>query len=109
MWSPEIEHREGPTVHRIFDALAEAVNDGTLAAGAQLPPHRELADSLGVALGTVSRAYALARERGLITGTVGRGTFVAAREPDSEDPSGDVDLSQNLIRWDPGESVAGLL
>jgi DNA-binding transcriptional MocR family regulator len=109
MWLPQIEHREGPTAQRILDALVEAVNEGTLSAGTQLPPHRELADSLGVALGTVSRAYALARDRGLITGTVGRGTFVAAREADSGDPSGDIDLSQNLIRWDPGESVAGLL
>ena len=109
MWIPELERRSGPTAQRIVDALLEAVNEGSLAPGAQLPPHRELADSLGVALGTVSRAYSLAKERGLITGTVGRGTFVAGREADAEDAGGEIDLSQNLIRWDPGESVAGLL
>src|SRR5690242_2941892 len=42
MWTPEIEHRGGATAHRIVDALAAAINEGDLAAGAQLPPHREL-------------------------------------------------------------------
>jgi DNA-binding transcriptional MocR family regulator len=57
----------------------------------------------------VSRAYALARERGLITGTVGRGTFVAAASDGEEDSGGEIDLTQNYVRWDPGESVAQLL
>jgi DNA-binding transcriptional MocR family regulator len=42
-----------------------------------LPTHRELAQTLGLNVGTVSRAYAEARRRGLIRGEVGRGTFVA--------------------------------
>ncbi|HEY7387966.1 MAG TPA: GntR family transcriptional regulator, partial [Bryobacteraceae bacterium] len=109
MWKPDIEHREGPPAQRIVEALAEAVNDGRLPVGAQLPPHRDLAESLGVAVGTVSRAYALARERGLITGTVGRGTFVAAASDGEEDSGGEIDLTQNYVRWDPGESVAQLL
>ncbi|HLK51204.1 MAG TPA: PLP-dependent aminotransferase family protein [Bryobacteraceae bacterium] len=109
MWRPDIERRSGPTAHRIVEALAEAVNAGSLAAGAQLPPHRELADTLGLSVGTVSRAYSLARERGLITGTVGRGTFVAARLDAPDDAAGELDLTQNFIRWDPGGAVAQLL
>ncbi len=107
MWLPEIAHRTGPVVARLVEALAEAVSDGRLAPGAQLPPHRELADALGVSVGTVTRAYSLARDRGLVTGTVGRGTFVAGGE--EADEAGEIDLSQNFIRWDPGESVAQLL
>ena len=109
MWLPVIEHRSGPAAHRLVEALAEAVNEGRLAAGAQLPPHRELADALGLSVGTVSRAYSLAKDRGLITGTVGRGTFVAAQGDETEDTSQELDLTQNFIRCDPGESVAQLL
>ncbi len=44
--------------------------------GSRLPTHRDLAKRLGVAVSTVSRAYAEATERGLIDGAVRRGTFV---------------------------------
>jgi DNA-binding transcriptional MocR family regulator len=109
MWRPEIIQRAGPVAHRLVDALAEAVNRGELAEGAQLPPHRELADALGLSVGTVSRAYSLAKDRGLITGAVGRGTFVAARGDEPDDGGGALDLTQNFIRWDPGGSVAQLV
>jgi len=107
MWLPDLEHRSGPMASRLVEALAEAINDGRLVAGTQLPPHRELADALKLSVGTVTRAYSLARDRGLISGTVGRGTFIAAG--DEGDESGEIDLRQNFIRWDPGESVAQLL
>lgn len=61
----------------ILDAVAEAVRSGRIAPGERLPPQRELAERFGVALGTVSRAYAEAARRGLVSGAVGRGTFVA--------------------------------
>lgn len=109
MWSPELTRRKGPTVRRLLEDLAEAIREGRLGPGTQLPPHRELADSLGISVGTVSRAYTLASEQGLITGTVGRGTFVASAGDPLEEPEGEIDLSQNFIRWDPGESVARLL
>ncbi len=109
MWLPDLEQYSGAMAQRIVDAMADGINRGELAEGVQLPPHRELADSLGLSVGTVSRAYAVARERGLIEGTVGRGTFVASRGDAIEEGGGEVDLSQNFIRWDPGESVAQLL
>jgi DNA-binding transcriptional MocR family regulator len=58
------------------EALAQDIGDGRLPAGTRLPPQRELAYRLGVTVGTVSRAYALAAQRGLVSGEVGRGTFV---------------------------------
>src|SRR5690606_1871443 len=54
---------------------------GALAEGAQLPPVRELAWKAGVTPGTVARAYGIVTAEGLLEGTVGRGTFVAARAP----------------------------
>jgi len=70
----------------LADTLEQAIRSGRLIAGAQLPTHRELSKRLGVAVSTVSRAYAEAGRRGLIGGTVGRGTFVLAidRENDLE-------------------------
>ena len=41
-----------------------------------MPPQRNLAFDIGVTIGTIGRAYHLVRERGLVTGEVGRGTYV---------------------------------
>lgn len=78
-WSPSIPDGDGPLWHRLADALATDVQQGALRTGTRLPPHRELAHSLGVAVGTVSRAYSEAEHRGLVESHVGRGTFVIAR------------------------------
>jgi DNA-binding transcriptional MocR family regulator len=61
----------------IVDAIAAAIQSNKARPGQRLPTQRELARRFGVALGTVSRAYAEAARRGLVSGTVGRGTFVA--------------------------------
>ncbi len=52
---------------------------GLVKPGARLLPQRELAELLGISVGTVSKAYAEAEQRGLISGEVGRGTFVLPR------------------------------
>lgn len=75
-WTPVIDDRSGPRYEAIVRSLEEALAGGELAPGDRLPPQRELADALDLALGTVTRAYAEARERGLVEATVGRGTFV---------------------------------
>jgi DNA-binding transcriptional MocR family regulator len=87
------------------EAVSNAIQDGTLAAGAQLPPHRELAHALRLSVGTVSRAYAMARDRGLLTGTVGRGTFVAAAATRPEQDAGPINLTVNFLRWDAKDPV----
>src|SRR5918995_7464509 len=76
MWLPELEGRDGSRYRALVDALAQDVAEGRLPAGTRLPPQRDLAYRLGVTVRTVSRAYALAAQRGLVTGEVGRGTFV---------------------------------
>ena len=53
---------------------------GHLVDGAKLPPQRNLAFDIGVTIGTISRAYALLHERGLVSGEVGRGTYVLSRK-----------------------------
>lgn len=73
----EDEATTGPVYRRIAEAIATAVTTGRLSAGDRLPTHRELARELGVAVPTVSRAYREAEQQGLISSTVGRGTFVS--------------------------------
>ena len=72
----DISTRPGPRYRAIADALRDALKMGSLAPGAKLPPLRDLAYALGVTVGTVSRAYALAASRGEVAGEVGRGTYV---------------------------------
>ncbi len=92
-WAPRLTGRKGPRYLAIVEALAEDFAAGELRDGSRLPTHRELAERLGVTVGTVSRAYAEAARRGLVSGEVGRGTFVRTfADPDDE---GVVDLGQN--------------
>jgi len=96
MWPPSDLAGAGPRYARLTEALAGAIAAGRLKPGERLPTHRDLADRLGVTVGTVSRAYAEAAERGLVSGEVGRGTFVrAAVERPGRREAGVVDLSAN--------------
>jgi DNA-binding transcriptional MocR family regulator len=69
---------------RLANRIEDDIASGALPLGAKLPPQRNLAFDIGVTIGTVGRAYALARERGLVSGEVGRGTYVLGHEtPDA--------------------------
>lgn len=63
--------------HQIADGIRRALVQGSLEPGDRLPPGRELAESLGVNLETVQRAYRLLVEDGIVTSRVGRGTRVS--------------------------------
>lgn len=80
-WRPIVDDSPTPLWSRLVDRLAEDIAAGRLRSGMRLPPHRELAFTLGVAIGTISRAYAEAERRGLVASHVGRGTYVADRRP----------------------------
>ncbi len=98
-WTPDLRGRKGPVYLAIAEALAEDAAGGRVPSGARLPTHRELALRLGVTVGTVTRAYAEAARRGLVTGEVGRGTFACGSPTpfgEGESPAGAfVDLSLN--------------
>ncbi len=78
IWTPAIDAIPGPRYQAIASAIADAIEQGALKPGDRLPPHRDLAWRLGVTVGTVSRGYMLAEQKGLVVGEVGRGTFVRA-------------------------------
>lgn len=65
-----------PIYVQVADFVAARIDSGELPHGGKLPAERDLASMLGVAYETVRRATALLRERGLITTTQGRGTYI---------------------------------
>ncbi|MCG6857717.1 MAG: GntR family transcriptional regulator, partial [Salaquimonas sp.] len=75
-WLPDLSQGEGPLYLRLADRIESDIGEGVLGPGVKLPPQRDLAFDIGVTVGTVGRAYALLRQRGLVTGEVGRGTYV---------------------------------
>ncbi|HYE00806.1 MAG TPA: PLP-dependent aminotransferase family protein [Alphaproteobacteria bacterium] len=75
-WRPNLTGRSGPRYLAIADALEADIASGRAPLGARLPTHRDLAQHLGVTVGTITRAYTEAERRGLVSGEVGRGTFV---------------------------------
>lgn len=106
----------GRTRYRaLAETIAAAIADGRLKAGEQLPTHRALAERLDVSIGTVTRAYAEAERRGLVSGEVGRGTFVRAVVPRSTEWGGEpgdpemLDLSLALPWVLPGGEEGRLL
>jgi len=76
IWTPDLTAYQGPRYLAIADALAADLAGGKIAAGTKLPTHRDLAYQLGLTVGTISRAYAEAKQRGLTSGEVGRGTYI---------------------------------
>ena len=61
---------------QLVDTLAAEIREGRLAPGTRLPTHRELAAREGLALVTATRVYAELEAMGLVSGEIGRGTFV---------------------------------
>jgi DNA-binding transcriptional MocR family regulator len=80
MWKPTFSNREQPLYLAIANSIADDIASGKLSDGERLPPQRDLADELRVALTTVTRAYTEAERRGLVSGEVGRGTYVRRQE-----------------------------
>ncbi|MDQ6433111.1 PLP-dependent aminotransferase family protein [Mesorhizobium sp. LHD-90] len=78
-WLPDLSKGTGPLYLRLADQIETDIGGGALPPGEKLPPQRNLAFDIGVTIGTVTRAYAVARERGLVSGEVGRGTYVLDR------------------------------
>lgn len=75
-WQPDLSAFAGPRYRALADAIALAIEHRQLAPGQRLPPQRKLADGLGVTVGTVTRGYAEAERRGLVSARIGSGTYV---------------------------------
>ncbi|MBQ6642271.1 MAG: GntR family transcriptional regulator, partial [Saccharopolyspora sp.] len=68
-----------PDSSGLAEALRTAIRDGRLAAGTRVPSTRALARDLGVARGTVTRAYTQLTAEGFLLSRQGAPTTVAER------------------------------
>lgn len=99
----------------LADSLAAEIAGGRLAPGDRLPPQRDFAYQHGIAASTASRVYAELRRRGLISGEVGRGTYVrsalAQPHPALTEPSpAPLDLELNFpLLPDQNQTIAAAL
>ncbi|MFJ7646612.1 PLP-dependent aminotransferase family protein [Lysinibacillus sp. NPDC097279] len=77
-WKPNIRNISGPIYIAIAEQLEQDIKEGILLPGTKLPPQRELADYLDVNLSTITRAFKLCGQKGLIYASIGSGTFVSS-------------------------------
>ncbi|MEU6643927.1 PLP-dependent aminotransferase family protein [Saccharomonospora sp. NPDC046836] len=68
----------------IADQLSADIAAGRLRPGQRLPPQRRFARERRIAVSTAARVYTELGRRGLVSGEVGRGTFVRAAAPPVE-------------------------
>jgi DNA-binding transcriptional regulator YhcF (GntR family) len=90
-----------PPYEQIRAQLADLIRAGRLPAGERLPPVRQLATDLGLATGTVARAYRELEQAGLLASRRGGGTRVSsslAEPPERE--------RQRLVELRASELVA---
>ncbi len=66
-----------PPFEQVRSQLASLITSGSLAPGTRLPTMRDLAADLGIAVGTVTRAYRELENLGLVTSRRRVGTVVA--------------------------------
>jgi 2-aminoadipate transaminase len=76
-FTPALDHDgEIPLYRQLYEQIALKIRSGAWARGERLPATRELAGLLGLNRTTVSAAYEILESEGLISGQVGRGSFV---------------------------------
>lgn len=76
-WKPSIDKTEKPIYQALAGQLEQDILNGALLPGTKLPPQRELADYLDLNLSTISKAFKVCELKGLLSATVGSGTFVS--------------------------------
>lgn len=104
MWTPQLPDDAQPRYLALVNAIADAIESGQLQVGERLPPQRRLAWALGLNPSTTQQAYREAAARHLVSGEVGRGTYVLAGSKEAtlfrlklrDDSSTQIDLSTNV-------------
>lgn len=76
-WKPAINRIDKPIYKVLAHQLEEDIVEGILLPGTKLPPQRELADYLDLNVSTISKAFKVCEMKGLLSASVGSGTFVS--------------------------------
>ncbi len=71
-----------PPYRQLVDQMLALIAGGSLPVGQRLPPVRQLAADLGLANGTVARAYRLLEEADILETRGRQGSFVARQHQD---------------------------
>lgn len=82
-----IQFGDKPGYASIASSIIDGIARRVLVSGERLPPQRQLAHQLGVAIATVSRAYVQLEHQGFVVSHVGRGTFIAGGRTSADDKS----------------------
>ena len=72
-----------PIYQQLVDKIRAGVKKGTLVAGQQLPTVQEISQNLGIARGTIKRAYDELEHLGILEKIQGRGTFICYQPANS--------------------------
>lgn len=75
---------DNPAYRQIIERVTSLVRSGELKSGDRLPPERELAERLGLARGTVNRAYEELTRSSVIESIPGRGSFISSKQDIAE-------------------------
>ncbi len=97
IWPPAKGTLKRPAYRSLALCVADAVAAGELKPGTRLPPHRTLAFDLGLSVQTVSRAYEELARLGIVSGEVGRGSFVRAVSADPRTPWHRIDGADRVV------------
>ncbi|MDR1733014.1 MAG: PLP-dependent aminotransferase family protein [Synergistaceae bacterium] len=100
-WKPKLDRSNRSLYQSLARQLEQDITDGVIKPGTKLPPQRELADFLDLNVSTVSKAFKLCELKGLLSATVGNGTFVSYgaltnRRLVSENIDGNIDMGATV-------------
>ncbi len=76
-WKPVLPRSSRPLYTALAELLQRDIASGALLPGTKLPPQRELADFLDINVSTVTRAFKICSDKGLLSSVTGSGTFVS--------------------------------
>ena len=76
-WEPKICKDSKSLYLALAKQLEQDILGGKLLPGTKLPPQRELADFLDINVSTVSKAFKTCELKGLLSATIGSGTYVS--------------------------------
>ena len=89
---------EIPIYQQIVDQIQYMISTNELKPGEQLPTVRAVAQESRINFNTVSRAYRILDQAGLISTQQGRGTYISDNAPTEENGSVRTELMLDLIQ-----------
>lgn len=110
-WKPDLKNIGQPLYKTLAEILEKDIKSGILTPGTKLPPQRELADYLDINLSTVVRAFKICSQKGLISASIGNGTYVSSDATfnaillTNHDDAGIIEMGATLPDIDPNKKV----